>query len=742
MRVFVNKVLLIDIGTHPGCGRDRPPPCRKSVPRMPHDEEAERWRWERNAHLFESRLRPTSSCRSPPAAVAPNAREEYFAQLRRGPPASSSSSYDWKKGHDAWRAQIGLRPLGSDELRPAKKPQRLFLTLSPQSQRPLPPPKPKDVPQASWRTSDPVDLQPLLGPATVSGDSDTTCCVIPLLTCLVVTNTCLAFSAAYTPLAVGAAFLGSCFMIAALLLGPVMVLDDSEADPPPPSPLDTGEQMAPLATLLGSIKLRVLRCVQTLTSPMSSGFATALQISMGVSAIGQLRTMLSGHHPIGAAMIHVLCLAVQLPDSFAWLFVVPPIVAATAWLNDRRARAEAACIATAEARFTTTKGRLTGCVTTCLIPAMSLRLHGSKDQRREAPGMVQAWGSFFARAAVRRFNELGALVRHSPLKSNVILLNMIVLVNDIPPLSVPSLPPLPSAEGMISMPFNALLRTLPSPEGLPWAFEPPFNTSFAAPILSAIESAHARQNGEEESLPSLDDENVDDENGSANGGTNENGGQNEWFDSTAFGEDLLAAASVISTAAATSAFVRRRVRPDEFKKSVEREARYGAKEAVRAAALAKLRKCMQIEPLHEIPIDDLDDAIDAAQKVDVDPAQVELGLKRRELALQARQVHEREKEALMKTLMKHISTDPLKVDVPLFKYAIKRAEDLPLDLSTMRVASDHLKAAQEVRKRRDQALIRLDRASTEPDRRVQTVRLKMTLHVRPAARRYARQFVF
>ena len=729
---------------------------------MPFESSADRERWERHSYLFESGLHVNYSSATyfrkpnwngPPSKPRnANSRQQYIYALQRGPPAMDDGrKYDWKEKHSAWRASIGLPTL---DARTQESPKR-YLAIAPAPEKlpaaqQLPPPYAPEQPQntekarirpslrhigkiarASVRPSL-EDLEPLISPRKPSSPPPRW--ILPLLCVLPLTVTWLAIAAAYEAEACSTAFIFSWVTVAAFALAPVS--DQGTDDDMPPPPISFGAELDGVKDKLKDVEGQVESVKSYLTAgvrpwvePLQDGIAYALQLSMTLSVVGQLAKVFHGE-PLAAAVVSWLCVLVQLPDSCAWLFPhVPGIASATSWVNDRRMRMEDVCVAAADQHLAGTKATAQRLAITWSSAASNSQVDGAQA----APTTTGCWSglrAYITRTSLKRIDELGAIARHSPLKSLVVVLELVVCVHDVRVSLGRHVDTIHSSG--VFQPHRRLLQANVT-HSERWSSS--FSTSKLVHNLSLTTGTEGDVESERTKLKAIlnsTDVEADAEaileavatdatnganTGNAGAGTGSEGGgggEGGGGEYGEYGEGFFDAISTVSTAAATSAFVRRRIRPKEYEQSCDRERARRAKEAARSAAEAELRRCMQPPPL-QISLESLDSALVAARDADVYPARIAEAERWRELAVQARLDREHDKDALKETLAAHVSTMPLKVDIQALSKAIERAERFQLDVQIIQPAWNHLQTAKFTQKKYDQALLRLDRALVEPD---------------------------
>ena len=413
----------------------------------------------RNAEVAESQARlRASTARLPPpdAGLATELlRESYFDRLRHikrlplpgsprryeSPTASPAASprYDWKQEHDAWRIDIGLRVLSAAELSPRsprtrKRPPHMPLPVS------LPPPEADLVAKPiTWKLPRKLkglmfrpavtDSQPLLH----SAPEPPWRAILALAISIPTFTSYLAHSAQFSYCTVAFAGVMPLLGIVSFLLTPIPIAGEYEADEEPPPPLlDLSKESTLLMSAQDSVdgmKAGAKARVASLMAPCSDLIAKCLQLSMGLSAVGQLFTVFSDE-PFAVNLIAAICFAVQLPDSAAWLFEVPSVVALVSYCNRYRLRVEMVAVESAEMCIAHAKA----CAT------RSFACVEARSSPWDLPPHVmwlQGWRDFLIRKAIRKFNEIGLLVRESPLKSYVVLLNLIVAFKD---LTIPETP--------------------------------------------------------------------------------------------------------------------------------------------------------------------------------------------------------------------------------------------------------------------------------------------------------------
>lgn len=653
----------------------------------------------------------------------------------------------------------------------------------------------------------------------------------------------LVFSADFSPACV--AFAGGLAMLGVIsfLVTPISgekaqedegQLDDNEA---PPMPLDL-EHLKRGSTLLMSakdmadsmaseVKAKAVGYLAPCLEPLKDNIAKGLQIFMGLSSFGQLYIMFSGV-PFAAALINAICFAVQLPDSAAWLFEVPWIVTVTVHFNRYRLSIETSVMQSFEDGVAHAK-------------ACAGRSCQGLSPNRSVPQQatwLQGWRNYLTRKSIRTLNEIGLLLRESPLKSYVVLLNLIIALKDV---ELPKPPDVPwqaldrggtttawpvrakwldntdaesaaQANGTVSMvcsdasaaawfphvqstlvleyavsfnvtelalyyvaasvpqfalelealtsgalhsfvvnvtslggkepsvsvcakrpsALNLMAATSVSASASP-CLPPPLRLQLDVPaqikqlsltLLDGSEMsrigirgvAQVQTEAEEAEEIEVDEELLEE---MSEGGGDDSFGDDEgaFLDGM---EDvdpsmLVGLSAATTTAAATTEFVRKRVRPKEVEQARERDAARKDKEMLRAAAEARLRRSIAARPL-ETSVKELDLAVAEAAETGVSSALIGLAQDRRAEAIRAREDLARRRQESLEALKRFTATPPLDVDLVGLSAAIDAASELDLEVGPLRSALSHHQQSAEAQKRLEIAFTRLDRAMAEPER--------------------------
>ena len=176
-----------------------------------------------------------------------------------------------------------------------------------------------------------------------------------------------------------------------------------------------------------------VRCNNT---PFADSLAKLMQLSMGATAILQIpktASQLSTDGPVAAGIIQIICLIVQLPDSFSWLFSsVACMGALILWFHRKIVALEVVTVAASAELARRVEPLLGRAAWTVDGPAASTNRHRTAKaipQRASACSkLVACFGvgmEYILHCLLMRLNDIGSLVRHSPLKSYVVMLNMI-----------------------------------------------------------------------------------------------------------------------------------------------------------------------------------------------------------------------------------------------------------------------------------------------------------------------------
>ena len=199
--------------------------------------------------------------------------------------------------------------------------------------------------------------------------------------------------------------------------------------------------------------------------PIAVLLAKAMQISMGVSALVQLRSLALQHDVAAAArLLGLICFAVQLPDSFGWLLAEFGAIATLISLfNSTRVTLEDRCMSAADS--ITTKVRPSFSSLSSASPFSSAAF----DRCLASNKYLRLLADQVSQDLVRRLDDLGYLVRQSPLKSLVAVLNLVMAIEgfrlhaNLP--SVGDLPVLFGLPSVMSLPFaEEVMKWLASPD--------------------------------------------------------------------------------------------------------------------------------------------------------------------------------------------------------------------------------------------------------------------------------------
>lgn len=199
--------------------------------------------------------------------------------------------------------------------------------------------------------------------------------------------------------------------------------------------------------------------------PIAVLLAKAMQISMGLSALVQLRSLALQHDVAAAArLLGLICFAVQLPDSFGWLLAeFGAIATLNSLFNSTRVTLEDGCMSAADSITAKVRRSLSSLSSESPFGSAAFdRCHASNKYLRLLADQVSQF-------LVRRLDDLGYLVRQSPLKSLVAVLNLVMAIEGFRlHASLPSVGDLPGLFGLpsvMSLPFaEEVMKWLARPD--------------------------------------------------------------------------------------------------------------------------------------------------------------------------------------------------------------------------------------------------------------------------------------
>lgn len=182
--------------------------------------------------------------------------------------------------------------------------------------------------------------------------------------------------------------------------------------------------------------------------------------------------------------------------------------------------------------------------------------------------------------------------------------------------------------------------------------------------------------------------------------------------------DLLVSAefsSAAATAAATSDFVRKRVRPAEYAKGKRRELERWQRAQRRAAAILRLREAMAMPPL-QVDVYGLTGAITEAETVDVgvDGSLIQEAKRYAAVAEEAQGQDARHRRATSSLLERLLRQPPLETELPALEGAISDGRAVGVDSALLNLAVDALTGATRTQHARERARARLQSACEEP----------------------------
>ena len=258
----------------------------------------------------------------------------------------------------------------------------------------------------------------------------------------------LAWDAQYSTLALATATAMPIVTMTAYLVTPITPPEDP-TEPPFPT-LETVLPRPVYAVLSVPIELatkakacvveqtlgRLSSLVGPLLAPHMATLAFGIQIYMGLSSLVEAEDGLVHVHRVSAGIVILIMTAVQVPDSMAWAFTsFPPLQRCVDAFNGRKAIVEGSVVNAAD---------------DFMRQAQEIA-ESSKDQYPAfAEGMLTPPVAVkpFIRAGCEWLDEIGSVARASPLKSIVLILELMLAVDGI---VLPSLPGLPSWDQLSGM---------------------------------------------------------------------------------------------------------------------------------------------------------------------------------------------------------------------------------------------------------------------------------------------------
>ena len=372
---------------------------------------------------------PKSQLPHDPAALRGQRRTTPVTDSGQQADAKQDYREEWEKGYETWRRRVG----------------RKMTLLSRAHQLPappvLPPPSLSDdsEPLLAHAEEPRLDIEP----ETHHPPSERRIFIVAAIALLIPVLTSFTVEeAAYSALAIvvgaGLPALG----VAMFMLTPL----DIEEHPPAKDEAYRLLNESPAAILVrtgesindvrGQVASRLASGMAALTAPFADSLAKLMQLSMGVAAILQIpktASQLTSGGPVAAGIIQIICMVVQLPDSFSWLFNnVACMAALILWFHRKIVAMEVMTVAASTELARRLEPLLHArAVRTADSAAASANRPSARPtaQRSSACSKliacISVWMEYSLHCLLVRLNDVGSLVRHSPLKSYVVMLNMI-----------------------------------------------------------------------------------------------------------------------------------------------------------------------------------------------------------------------------------------------------------------------------------------------------------------------------
>ena len=529
-----------------------------------------------------------------------------------------------------------------------------------------------------WNEGKAAELQPLLllGPTPPPPPESQLCCTLLTIAVIPTLFVILAIGSQYDLLAIATACLAPVVAITAFLVTPISPPDDPDEPPPPtftsvaPCLAATfGFVRASVACLLSPLVMAVTWanvCLSERGISLERRIATSIQLSMGATASMQIwRLITSQTTNMCVVMSAVITLFVALPDSCAWLVVKQRAVAAAmAWLNKQRLYAEESSVAAVETEIIPalnqccfadgyTQRRQDFARPSRILRRWSIVEYASQRRGRQAKRRTM----LYAREMMGLFDDVGYWTRQSPLKTLVVLLNVVVL----------------SAAINIPIDVRWMMELIPN------------STQLAVDGLEPT-----------------------------------SWGMDQW----------LALASVLLTAASTSDFVRKHVRPDEYLAGLERELASRMRRQRRASAQQSLWRAIAL-PVLDVDVIEGWQALRVAELAEVDGMLVDSAedhFTHAHVAQTLSQSVATERVARAAAELEEVSSGlpvdmksgsddakraSLKIDSDLFQFIIEEAIDAGVGMDLVDVSVRKLQCAARLQRRRQQALDRLELAALD-----------------------------
>ncbi|MGB1600112.1 MAG: hypothetical protein ACPIOQ_45610 [Promethearchaeia archaeon] len=321
-------------------------------------------------------------------------------------------------------------------------------------------------------TPRPVEEEPLLPPVATGPEPRpylTFAFVVGVPTTLAV----LARSADYTVFATVFAGVFPIVCIAAYLITPLAPAEDDPTEPPPPkiddyvppsiASLFTGVTRA-VDSVKGATVGSIMAFVGPVVGPHMLLIAQCLQLSMGVSAIMEVGVGFKEIHTIGAAIITLIITLIAVPDSFGWAIKEgTPTGDAYNQLvnkfNNAKEKIEASVSLSANTVVTSMQERQEALQEQMAEVYKALPCVASEDVKGGGGAAGKGPLRPFVIIFLRWFDEVGSLVRASPLKVLIMVLDLTIAVNDFA---------LPNFHGMAMSVYHFAFPLPPTP--MLWAF--------------------------------------------------------------------------------------------------------------------------------------------------------------------------------------------------------------------------------------------------------------------------------